>query len=460
VPTHSNQSIEQLRSAVNGRVITPTDADYNEARTVYVRAIDRRPAAIVRVADATDVAHVVTVARETGTELAIRSGGHSIPGFGVSDGGIVLDLSDMKGLDIDVAGRCAWASTGLMAGEYTAAVGAHGLATPFGDTGSVGIGGVTLGGGMGYLVRKHGLSIDNLLAADVVLADGSLVRTDAERHPDLFWAIRGGGGNFGVATRFQFRLHEVETIVGGMMVLPATPETIAAFVATAEAAPDELSAIMNIMVAPPMPFLPAEHHGQVVLMALVAYAGPTEDGTRAIAPFRAITTPVVDMVRPMAYPEIFQFTAEGPKPYGEVARSLFIDTVDHSTAEAIIAHLRATTAPVAVTQLRVLGGAMARVPAGATAFAHRQQRIMVAAGAVFERLEEMDEHEAWVTSLVKAIQQGQSGVFVSFLTDEGPDRVRAAYPGSTWDRLRQIKAQYDPTNLFQLNQNIPPAMDA
>ena len=457
MPTRSNLSIPQLRSAVNGRVIAPTDADYDEARTVFVRAIDRRPAAIVRVAEATDVAHVVTFARETGLELAIRSGGHSIPGFGVSDGGIVLDLSEMKGLDIDVAGRTAWAHTGLTAGEYTTAVGAHGLATGFGDTGSVGIGGLTLGGGVGYLVRKHGLTIDNLLAADVVTADGNLLRTDAEQHPDLFWAIRGGGGNFGVATRFKFRLHEVATVVGGMMFLPATPETIAAFVATAESAPDELSAIANIMVAPPMPFLPAEYHGRVVMMVLLAYAGPTAAGERAVAPFRALARPLVDMIRPMPYPEIFQFTAEGPKPFGEVARSLFVDTVDRSTGEAIIDYLRAATAPIAVTQLRVLGGAMARVPSGATAFAHRQQRVMVAAGAVFERLEEDEVHQGWITDFVKAVQQSESGVFVSFLTDEGPDRIRAAYPGPTWDRLRQIKARYDPTNLFRLNQNIPPA---
>ena len=201
--------------------------------------------------------------------------------------------------------RTAWAETGLTAGEYTTAAGAYGLATGFGDTGSVGIGGITLGGGVGYLVRKHGLTIDDLLAAEIVTADGQLLRVDAETHPDLFWAIRGGGGNFGVATRFQFRLHEVDTIVGGILILPATPDIIASFIAEAEAAPEELSTIANIMPAPPMPFVPAEHHGQLIIMALICYAGAIEAGERAIAPFRALATPIADMVRPMRYPEIY-----------------------------------------------------------------------------------------------------------------------------------------------------------
>src|ERR671910_406354 len=199
----------RLRAALNGRVITPDDAGYDEARSVFYSGIDRRPALIVRVADATDVSRVVSLARESGLELAVRSGGHSVAGHSATEGGIVLDLSEMKDIEIDVEGRTAWAQAGLTAGEFTAAAGAHGLATGFGDTGSVGIGGLTLGGGVGYLVRKHGLTIDDLVSAEIVTADGELLHVDAETHPDLFWAIRGGGGNFGVATRFQYRLHEV-----------------------------------------------------------------------------------------------------------------------------------------------------------------------------------------------------------------------------------------------------------
>src|SRR5215218_84707 len=283
--------VPELRAFFDGRVIAPEDDAYDVARAVFYGSRNRRPAAIVRAKDAADVSRVVTLAREKGLELAVKSGGHSLAGHSVSEGGIVLDLSQMKGLEIDVEARTAWAEAGLTAGEYTAAVGAHGLATGFGDTGSVGIGGITLGGGAGFLVRKHGLTIDSLLAAEIVTADGELLCVDAETHPDLFWAIRGGGGNFGVATRFKFRLHEVDEIVGGMHVLPATPDTIASFIAEAEAAPDELSTIANVMVAPPMPFFPAAAHGKLVIVALMAYAGEVEDGERTIAPFRSLAEP-------------------------------------------------------------------------------------------------------------------------------------------------------------------------
>jgi FAD/FMN-containing dehydrogenase len=346
----------------------------------------------------------------------------------------------------------------LTAGEYTAAAGAHGLATGFGDTGSVGIGGITLAGGLGYLVRKHGLTIDHLLAADIVTADGRLLRVDAETHPDLFWAIRGGGGNFGVATRLQFRLHPVETIVGGMLLLPATPQVIQSFIAAAEAAPDELSAIANIMPAPPMPFLPAEFHGRLVVMATLVYAGPAEAGESAVAPFRALATPLADMVRPMRYPEIYPPEQAGFHPVA-VARSLFADALDRRAAETIVDRLGASTAQMSVVQLRVLGGAMARVPVEATAFAHRRRRLMVNVAALYEHPDEVAVHAAWVTGLAAALRWGDPGVYVGFLGDEGEARVREAYPGPTWDRLAAIKARYDPANLFRLNHNIPPAAE-
>ena len=449
-------SIPQLRAALNGRVITPEDGEYDQARTIFYGGFDRRPALIVRPADWDDVSRVVLLARDAGLELAVRSGGHSLAGHGVSQGGIVLDLSAMKALQIDAGRRTAWAQTGLTAGEYTTAAAAHGLATGFGDTGTVGIGGITLGGGVGYLVRKHGLTIDNLLAAEVVTADGRLLRADAETHPDLFWAIRGGGGNFGVATRFQFRLHELETIVGGMLMLPATPEVIEGFIVEAEAAPDELSAIANIMPAPPMPFVPEEDHGRLVVMAMLVYAGGVEAGERAVAPFRALATPIADMVKPMRYPEIYPPEEGGFHPVA-VAHTMFIDTVDRRTAETIVDHLQASTAQMAVTQLRVLGGEVARVPVEATAFAHRRRRVLANVAALYQNPDEAAVHEAWASGFAAALQQGGAGVYVNFLGNEGEARVREAYPGATWDRLRAIKARYDPTNLFRLNQNIPPA---
>jgi hypothetical protein len=449
-------SISDVRAAIHGRVITPDDPGYDEARTVVVGGIDRRPAVIVRVADTADVQHVVRLAGATGLELAVRSGGHSGAGHSTTDGGIVLDLRDMTALDIDVEGRSAWAETGLTAAAYSAAAGAHGLATGFGDTGSVGIGGITLGGGVGYLVRKYGLTIDDLLAADVVTADGELRRVDADQHPDLFWAIRGGGGNFGVATRYQFRLHDVPTFVGGMLILPATAETVASFIAAAEAASEELSTIANVMPCPPVPFVPEEHHGQVVILALMAYAGEVEAGERALAPFRAIATPLADMLKPMPYPEIYPPDDDSYHPLA-IARTMFIDKVDGDVARLIVDRLEASDATMRVAQLRVLGGAMARVPADATAFAHRTSRIMVNIAAFYEGPDDRAVREAWVEGFVADLHQGDDGAYVNFLVDEGQERVHAAYPGATWDRLREVKRRYDPDNVFRLNQNIPPA---
>ncbi|HEU4740437.1 MAG TPA: FAD-binding oxidoreductase [Meiothermus sp.] len=456
-PTTENSlglSIPQLRAAFEGQLIAPGDPDYDQARVVFYGGMDHHPALIVRAANAKDVSRVITLVGESGFELAVRSGGHSGAGHSTVERGIVLDLRGMKALNIDVEGRMAWAEAGLTAGEYTEATGAHGLATGFGDTGSVGIGGITLGGGIGYLVRKHGLTIDSLLAAEVVTADGRLLYADAEHHPDLFWAIRGGGGNFGVVTRFKFRLHPVDGVVGGMLLLPATPEVIADFIAQAESAPEELSAIVNIMPAPPMPFLPAEHHGKLVVMALMAYVGEVEAGNRALEPFRKLTTPIADLIRPMRYPEMFPPEEEGYHPTA-VSRTMFLDTVDRGVAETILEHLRASTAPMRVAQLRVLGGAMARVPTEATAFAHRGSRIM-ANVAAFYGPHDRAEQEAWVKGFAATLRQGDGGAYVNFLGDEGAERVRAAYPGATWERLVAVKRHYDPGNLFRRNHNIHP----
>lgn len=451
----STISIADLRASFDKRVIAPGDAEYDAARTTFYAGIDHRPAVIIRVKNADEVSRVISLAHETDMELAIRSGGHSPAGHCVSDGGIVLDLSLMRDLQVDVEGRTAWVEPGLTAGEYTHAVGVHGLATGFGDTGSVGIGGITLGGGVGYLVRKYGLTIDDLLAAEVVTADGQLLRIDADSHPALFWAIRGGGGNFGVATRFKFRLHDVPSILGGMLFLPATAETIASFMELAESAPEELSTIANVFTAPPMPFLPEEYHGKPVIMAMLVYAGDPVEGERVVAPFKAIATPFADMVQPMKYPDIYQPEQEGYRPLA-ASRTMFIDYIDRAVAQTILDHINTSTASMAGTQLRVLGGAMARIPVNATAFAHRKSRIMVNVAALYNEPDQKATHEAWVEKLAAALQQSDTGAYVNFLGHDGEQRIRAAYPNETWERLATIKAQYDPTNLFRLNQNIPP----
>lgn len=444
----------QLKDTIKGQVITPQDPDYDAARTLFVGGIDRRPAVVARPADAEDVARIIALARETGLELAIRSGGHSAAGHSISEGGIVLDLAGMKGMQFDLENNTMWAEVGLTAGEVTAAAAAHGLAIGFGDTGSVGIGGITLGGGVGYLTRKYGLTIDNLLAAEIMMADGQILQINSDNHPDLFWAIRGGGGNFGVVTRFQFRLHEVDTIVGGMLVLPATPDLIRAFVSEAAAAPEELTTIANVMTAPPMPFLPADLVGKPIILAMLAYAGEVEAGQQAIAPFRALAAPLADMIQPMPYTQMYPPDEEEYHPIG-AARNLFMDEIDQEAARRMVAYLETSTALMAVVQIRVLGGAMARVPVEATAFAHRQRRIMVNVAALVENPDQLAVHEVRVREIAAALQQGP-GAYVNFVGDEGAARVREAYPGATWERLVAVKTRYDPTNLFRLNHNIPP----
>ena len=449
-------SIDQLRDAVRGRVITPDDADFDAARTIMYQGPDTRPAAIVRVADAADVSTAVSIARETGTELAVRCGGHSAAGHSSTDGGIVIDLRDLDSLDLDVAGRTAWAGGGLTAGAYTAKAAEHGLATGFGDTDSVGLGGLTTGGGVGYLVRKHGLTIDNLLAAEVVTADGQVRIVDADNEPDLFWAIRGGGGNFGVVTRFRYRLRELDGVVGGMLILPATADTVAGFIAAAEAAPDEVSTIANVMSCPPMPFVPEQYHGTIVILGMLAYAGDEEAGGQALAPFRALAEPLADMVKAIPYPEMFPPEDPDYHPTA-VSKTMFIDHVDREVAKAIVDYLESSDASMRVAQLRVLGGAAARVPADATAYAHRASRIMVNVAAFYDGEDDKPRREAWVAEFSAALQQGDAGAYVNFVGDEGEARVRAAYPGKTWDRLTEIKGRYDPDNVFRRNQNIPPA---
>jgi FAD/FMN-containing dehydrogenase len=456
-PDAGTAMVRRLRRTLDGRVTAPDDTGYDEARAVYYRGFDRRPAAIVRVTDAADVAEVIGAARAMGAELAVRSGGHSLAGHGASERGIVVDLSAMRGLDIDPVGRTAWAGAGLTAGAYTAAASEHGLATGFGDAPSVGIGGITLGGGVGFLHRKVGLTIDSLLAAEVVTADGRILRTDWQTHPDLFWAIRGGGGNFGIVTRFKYRLHEIDGVMGGMMMLPASRDVLVRFLAELEAAPDELSGLVNVMVAPPMPMIPAEHHGQMILMAILVYAGDREAGERAFAPLRALATPIADMIAPMRYAQVYDHGEGPPAPAFVTVRSLFMDDFGPGDADLLFDQLRASTAPMRAAQFRVLGAAVARVPNDATAFAHRHRRMMATVAAMHDEAEAAAEHAAWTSSLAAALTgPHEPGAYVGFLGDEGEARVRDAYPGATWERLARIKARYDPDNLFRLNQNVPP----
>jgi FAD binding domain-containing protein/berberine-like enzyme len=452
-------SIEDLRNRVTGRVFTPDDEGYDDARAVMYDFEDRHPAAVVKVANAEDVAAVVNHARESGLELAVRSGGHSGAGHSTTDGGLVIDLRDMHSVDVDPGTKTAWAEAGATAAEVAAAADAHGLAVGFGDTGSVGIGGITTGGGIGYLTRKHGLTIDSLIGADVVTADGELRHVDAERDADLFWAIRGGGGNVGVVTRFQYRLHELGDAYGGMLFLPANADTIAGFIAAAEAAPEELGTIANVMNCPPMPFIPEELHGSLVIMGMIFWSGPPEQGPDAVAPFRALATPLADFVRPMRYPEMFppeEPQGEGAPKFIASSRVLFMTHVDRDVAQTIVDTIATAPSKMGVAQIRVLGGEMARVPADETAFAFRDAPIVTAvAGLTFDP-SQRQVNERWVDVFKQTLTQDYAGAYVNFINDEGPERVRDAYPPRTMARLAEIKRRYDPTNLFHRNQNVSP----
>lgn len=453
IPSATKTVTDRLRDRLTGRALTPGDADYETLRTTHYGAPDARPVVIVRAASTSDVVLAVAAARESGLELAVRSGGHSGAGHSTTERGILLDLGAMKDLEIDVENRTATVQPGLTAGEYNVAAGRHGLATGFGDTGSVGVAGITLGGGVGLLTRRYGLTIDSLLGVEVVTADGRVLEADAEHHPDLFWAVRGGGGNFGVVTRLTFRLHPVDEVVGGMLVLPATADVIEGFARVAGAAPDELTAIANLMPCPPLPFVPAEVHGRPVLMAQLVHTGPTDAAEEALAPLRALAEPYADLVRPMRYPEIFQAEEMGPMPE-VVSRGGFVRELGAREA-AVLADAVATPGSPRIAQLRVLGGAVARVDAEATAFAHRGIPMMLMLVAFCDGPEDRARQEAWLAEASGVLDD--SAAYVNFMGREAPERVRAAYPGRTWDRLVEVKRRYDPENLFRLNQNVSPA---
>ncbi len=457
VPALTPEVLEAFAASLTGTLVVPGDEAFDEARQVHNSRFDRVPTIVVRAADAADVARTVTLASETGLELAVRSGGHSLAGHGTSEGGIVLDLSPMKGLLIDPDRRLAWAQPGLTAGEVTAAAAEHGLAVPFGDTGSVGIGGLTTGGGIGFLTRKFGLTIDNLVAAEIVTADGRILTVDEERHPDLFWAIRGGGGNVAVVTRFVYRLVDVGLVLGGGLVLPATADVIAGLVQAAKAAPDELTLINFVMPAPPAPFIPPDRVGELAVMVLGVHAGDLEAGAAAWAPIRALAEPIADLVGPMPYPAIYQFTAEGAARGGGSIRSWFADDVDLADAQTIVEFMQHGPSPAVITQIRVLGGAMARVDADATAFAQRDAGVLVAAMAMFEIDGDPTPSDTWTSAFFSAFLSRMTGVYANFLGAEGEERIRSAYPNGAYESLAAIKRRHDPSNLFRLNQNIRPA---
>jgi FAD/FMN-containing dehydrogenase len=453
----ASEQLEVLRSRLAGELITAADDRYDALRHAQEITVDRRPLALVRAADEQDVAEAVRFARDHGHPLAVRSGGHSLARLSMIDDAIVVDLSAMKRVSINPEARTARVQAGATSGDLAGPARDFGLALSTGDTSTVGMGGLTTGGGIGFMARKYGLAIDNLLSARVVTADGDIVTASAGEHPDLFWAIRGGGGNFGVVTEFEYRLAPVSQVLGGELMLPASRDVIRGYLAYTASAPDDLTTIANLMHAPPAPHVPSERVGELVLSILVCWTGSVEDGERALAPLRALATPVADAVSPIPYPRIYSFTAHQEVRHGWSIRSMFADELSDAALDAALETMERATSPYSLVQFRGLGGAVRGVTSEETAFAHRDRRYFVAIiGVWLDPAEDAAVHQAWVRSLWQQIRHEGSGVYVNFLENEGEDRVRDAYPAATFARLAEIKRRYDPTNLFKFNQNIQP----
>lgn len=446
-------------AGLQGQTVLPGSPTWDQARRSWSLRYDPQPLAVVRAADASDVAATVRFAREHDVPLTIRSGGHSLAGHSGADGALLLDLGDLRGLAIDPAARLAIAGPGLRAGEYSAAAVAHGLGTSFGDTGSVGLGGLVTGGGIGWLARAYGMTIDSLVSADIVTADGELRTIDATHEPELFWGLRGGGGNFGIATSFSLRLHPVDRFLGGAIVLPARVDVVRSVLEVADAAPDGLTLMPTLMRVPPLPFVPLEHHGAPALVVLAAWVGDPEAGQRALRPIRALAPTLGDMIAPMPYPAIYSLTEEAERPIADASRSAFLDDLedlDDAAIEGMIEGIETSTAEMTLIQLRVLGGAMGRVASDATAFAHRSARIMSVMVAASADPATVPANEAWAIRMHQLVAARSTGVYVNLLQREGTHRIRQAYPGATYDRLVALKRRWDPTNLFRFNQNVAP----
>jgi FAD/FMN-containing dehydrogenase len=452
-------AIQALRRRLLGPAIAPEQPDYDAARRVWNKACVRQPAVVARAADAVDVVHAIRFAREHDLPFAIRSGGHSLAGFGSVDDGVVLDLSHLKGVSIDPERQVAWVQPGVTSEELAPLAAQHGLGLSTGDAPTVGIGGLTLGGGVGLMVRTYGLTIDSLRSAEVVTADGRLVTASDEAHQDLFWAIRGGGGNFGVVTGFEFQLREVGTVLGGAIIHRATREVVRAYTERALEAPDGLTTIALVIKAPPLPFIPAELHGTVILMIRAVYVGDLAAGQRALEPLRALAPGAVDLTGPMPYPAIFDLTRDPTVSSHHYGRTTFLNAFPDELAETVLDYVARGTSPLSFAQIRPLGGALARVPVEATAFAHRDKQYMLALINDWDGpgAEDGASHRAWVDSFWRAVRPFGSGVYVNFLELGESERIREAYPGPTFDRLVDIKRRYDPSNFFRLNQNIRPA---
>ena len=458
----SSTDLELLRGSLRGPVIGPDDEGYDAVRAIWNGAIDRRPACVARCTGVADVVAAVRFARERGLLVAVRSGGHGVGGHALCDGGLVIDLSPMKGIRVDPAARTARAEAGVLWGELDRETQLHGLATVGGIVTHTGIAGLTLGGGIGWLMRKHGATVDNLLSVDLVTAEGELLTASGDENPDLFWGIRGGGGNFGVVTSFEYRLHPVgPTVLAGPIFHPFgdAREVLAFYREFIATAPDELTTIFELSVAPPLPFLPEDMHGKPIVMVGACYAGAPEDGIDVVRPLKEFGTPTADLLEPKPYLALqSMFDPFVPHGWHRYWKSVELPPLTDDAIDTLVEHSSAPTSPKSYTIVFQLGGALARVGEDEMAFSQRGTAHNVNINAVWtEDDPEGERHVAWARDFFDAMQPHAGGrVYVNFLGEEGGSRVRQAYGARNYERLVELKRAYDPTNFFRLNQNIEP----
>ncbi len=454
-----SSTLAALTSRVDGTVVTPDDAAYDEARAVYNGMIDLRPAAIVQCRTVDDVIASVNAARESGLELAVRGGGHSVPGFGTTDGGLVCDLSELRAVDVDPAARTARVEGGATWHDFDEAAHKYGLATTGGIISTTGVGGLTLGGGIGHLTRRFGLSCDNVLSADVVTADGRLVHASEDENPELFWALRGGSGNFGVVAAFEFRMHEVDEVYGGPIFYPVehAGEVMAFYREFIKTAPEQLGAFFAFQIAPPLEFIPPERHGETMCLIVTCWTGAPEEAEAAVAPLLAAAPVAAHHLGTMPYPALNSaFDALLPAGLQHYWKAAFVTEL---TDDAIAAHLAwgpKVPCVEATVHLYPLDGASHRVPADSTAWGHRDASFACVIAGMWPDPADNDRNIEWVRNYYDAVSPHcEPGGYVNFLSADDQAEAPSNY-GANYERLLAVKREYDPDNLFHRNQNIEP----
>jgi hypothetical protein len=455
---------EAFRAGFAGDVIAATDDGYDEARSVWNGTVDARPALVARCRSVDDIAAGVAIARAASCDLAVRAGGHSVAGLSVCNDGVVLDLRAMNAITVDPERRTAMVGPGATWAELDAATAAHGLGCTGGLVSTTGVAGLTLGGGIGWLQRKHGLSCDNLIAADLVTADGEVVHTSESERPELLWGLRGGGGNFGIVAQFEFRLHPVSTVLGGLMLFTVAQarDLLTTFRDWAPDAPDDASMLVAIMTAPPEPFVPTELQGQTVIGLVGCWCGDLDAGTAAIAPFRALG-PAVDVFGPMPYVALQGLLDAGaPKGLRNYFRSGFLDDLDDEVIDVLLDHGARLPSPMSGLHLHQMGGAVGRVSPAQSAFSGRSAAYTYNIVSTWVDPAEDDVHITANRAFAEALAPlAAPGRYVNFIAEEGADPgldpVRSAYGSAAYERLSRLKREYDPANLFHRNQNVAPA---